>query len=93
MKKILGMAGIMLYNLIITLIANDLSLGASGTAIPDTSLEVGFNLSFLEDLMGTFADMLTFNVTGLPDIFILIFVYLVNMVLLLLIVAFIFNRD
>ena len=93
MKRAIFFGGMVIYNFLITLIANDLSISNSGTVIPDTTTTVGFNLGFLEDIMVTFGDMLTFNLEGIPAPLIILFIYIPNLILLIVIISFIFNRD
>jgi hypothetical protein len=93
MKRAFFIGGMLLYNFMISLVANDLSISTTGTTLVDTPSSIGTTLSSFIDILRMFGDMLTFSISGIPAIFIIIFFYLPNIVLMIIILTLIFNRD
>lgn len=90
MKKSIFIGIMLFYNFIISLIIGDLSITSSGTAIPNVTTGNAFDVF---DIFSTLGDMTTFSVEGVSDWIILICFYIPNIVLILAISGFIFNRD
>jgi len=87
------MIGVIIYDFIVSLFASSLGFAVSGEPITDIPENVGFSLGFLWDTLTAFANLLTFNVAGLPAVFTIIFIYFPNLLLLIILLKFIFNRD
>lgn len=93
MKKTIYIATMILYNYIMTLLAIDTGMTTSGSALADTPDGIEYTLTFLSDVFKSFGDLLTFNVEGLPASFIVIFIYIPNLVLLIVLIGYVLNRD
>jgi len=93
MGKTMAIIYIVIYDFIILTIATALGLSTSDIVSTDLPTNVGISLSFLQGTVQTFGDLMTFNVEGLPVMLTIIFVYAPNLVLLLILIKLIFNRD
>ena len=91
MKKAFFIGIISLYNFLITLIATDISITTSGGDLGTIPQDVSIFGSIV-DAIQLFGGLLVFSVEGIPAFMIIIFVYLVNLVLFLVLLAFIFDR-
>lgn len=91
MKRSLYIGLTLLYNYFVTLICYDLAISTSGNVLVDIPQELGL-LSAL-DTFTVFGELLAFNITGIPASIIFIFIYIPNIILLVLILSWILNRE
>lgn len=95
-NKIIYIAFMVVYNFFISTIAVDLGITTTldtTDIITDIPTDVGI-LTSIGDSLESFINLLTFNITdGFPNVLVILFVYIPNVILLLVLIALIFNRN
>lgn len=93
MKKIIAIIGIMVYDMVLSLLATGLGFSTSGNIVQDIPTEGSVNIWDVFDTMEFFWNLLFFQVTAdIPEVLKVLFFYLPNVFLWAILIFVIFNR-
>ena len=94
MSRIFTIVTIMLYDFVFLSLGNSLGITVSGGEMPNIPNPEDVDiLSGIRDLFILFKNLITFNVEGISDIAIFIFVYIPNIILFLVLLFVLFKRN